>query len=221
MSNKAIDKDYLLRQLQAFESDVLAQKSIATQEGYHNLRYYNNKFSYKSGNTWTDIDLGGSSGGGGSSYTAGDGISISNDEISTDNMSAADMAEVAYPLPGVTPKLMKYSTSEQMVGYWIDGKPIYQRVLTGQLGTITDGVMTNQNNDVSSWSIDNIIQMNGILSNTYIFPTISDSYNRQVRVRFIKDENWIQIQCDQVSWSNKSYHLIIQYTKTTDSALSI
>ena len=50
-------------------------------------------------------------GGGGSSYTAGDGISISNNEISTDNMSAADMDEVVYPLPGVTPKLMRYSTT--------------------------------------------------------------------------------------------------------------
>ena len=58
MSNKAIDKDYLLRQLQGFEGDVLAQKSIATETGYHNFRYYNNKFSYKNGNTWTDIDVG-------------------------------------------------------------------------------------------------------------------------------------------------------------------
>ena len=57
MSNKAMDKDYLLRQLRSFEGDVLAQKSIASEEGYHNFRYYNGKFSYKNGSTWTDIDL--------------------------------------------------------------------------------------------------------------------------------------------------------------------
>ena len=39
------------------------------------------------------------SGGGGSSYTAGDGINIENDEISTDNMQSGDIAEVTYPLP--------------------------------------------------------------------------------------------------------------------------
>ena len=58
MSNKAMDKDYLLRQLRSFEGDVLAQKSIASEEGYHNFRYYNGALSYKDGNTWEDINLG-------------------------------------------------------------------------------------------------------------------------------------------------------------------
>lgn len=53
---KAIDKDYLLTQLRLFEGDVLAEKSIATEGGYHGFRYYNNKFAHKVGNTWYDID---------------------------------------------------------------------------------------------------------------------------------------------------------------------
>lgn len=40
-----------------------------------------------------------SGGGGGGSYTAGDGITIENDVISTDNMQSGDMADVVYPLP--------------------------------------------------------------------------------------------------------------------------
>ena len=57
MSNKATDKDYLLRQLHLFEDDVLAQRTVASEEGYHNFRFYNDKFSYKSGNSWEDIDF--------------------------------------------------------------------------------------------------------------------------------------------------------------------
>lgn len=42
---------------------------------------------------------GSGSGGGGETYTAGDGITIENGVISTDNMQSGDMADVVYPLP--------------------------------------------------------------------------------------------------------------------------
>ena len=58
MGNKAIDKNYLLRQLKNFEDDILSQKSIASEDGYHYFRYYNGKFAYKDGNTWIDIAVG-------------------------------------------------------------------------------------------------------------------------------------------------------------------
>ena len=63
-------------------------------------------------------------------YTAGDGIVIENDEISVDEMASADMSEIVTPLPSVMSRLPRYSTEEQIVGYWIDGKPIYQIVLS-------------------------------------------------------------------------------------------
>ena len=67
---------------------------------------------------------------GGKVYTAGDGISIdANDEISTDNMQSADMEDVLDILPGIESKYHKYTESEQIVGEWIDGKTIYERVI--------------------------------------------------------------------------------------------
>ncbi len=67
---------------------------------------------------------------GGKVYTAGDGISIdANDEISTDNMQSGDMDDVFDTFPGITSPYPKYSTSEQIVAEWIDGKYVYERVI--------------------------------------------------------------------------------------------
>ena len=68
--------------------------------------------------------------GGGSSYTAGDGIVIEDDEISTDNMPAADMSEIVTPLPSVMSRCHKYSTSPQIIGIWTNDKTIYEIVGT-------------------------------------------------------------------------------------------
>ena len=82
-------------------------------------------------------------GGSGSEYTAGDGINIDNDEISVDEMASEDMSEIVTPLPGVMSRRMKYSTDEQIVGEWIDGKPLYQK--TVDLGVLTNGKVVNHN----------------------------------------------------------------------------
>ena len=72
---------------------------------------------------------------GGSSYTAGDGIDITSNEISTDNMLPEDMSEILDPLPGATPRNINYSTTEQKVGTWIDGKPLYQKTIVYNTAT--------------------------------------------------------------------------------------
>lgn len=77
------------------------------------------------------------SGGGGSSYTAGDGIVIEDDEISTDNMPAADMSEIVTPLPSVMsrlPVLFDETGTERQVGWYKNSaglkKPVYEVDLT-------------------------------------------------------------------------------------------
>jgi len=75
---------------------------------------------------WRELQTGG---GGGGSYTAGDGIVIDNDEISTDNATSEDIEEILTPLPSVMSRRFKYSTEEQIVGEWIDGKPVYQKTI--------------------------------------------------------------------------------------------
>jgi len=46
-----------------------------------------------------------------------------------EDMPPADMEEVLSPLPSVMSRRMIYSTTEQVIGQWIDGKPLYQKVV--------------------------------------------------------------------------------------------
>lgn len=63
-------------------------------------------------------------------YTAGDGVDITNNEISTKVMQDGDMDDIISVLPSAQSKYHKYSADEQIVGEWIDGKPIYEKTIT-------------------------------------------------------------------------------------------
>ena len=63
-------------------------------------------------------------------------------------MPSADLEDVINPLPSVASRRHTYSTSEQIVGTWIDGKPIYQKTISGTLASSvnvesTIGTITN------------------------------------------------------------------------------
>lgn len=103
--------------------------------------------------------------------------------------------------------LHEYSTEEKVVGKWIDGKPIYEKVIN--VSTLNVG-----NNVIKFNNLNNIISYSG-------FQTIGDAkrnfpylqngnvgkvvINEYYNDRIIVVSNW---QCSNV-------HIIIQYTKTT------
>lgn len=58
----------------------------------------------------------------------------------------------------------RYSTTEQIVGYWIDGKPIYEKTI--ELNDITLPQNSNYNYDISSLDIDTPIKAEGAFINT-------------------------------------------------------
>ena len=65
----------------------------------------------------------------------GEGLLAEDDSVNEktivlpDAASAEDISEIVSPLPGAVVKRMKYSTEEQVVAEWIDGKPVYQKTL--------------------------------------------------------------------------------------------
>lgn len=149
-----------------------------------------------------------SSGGGGGSYTAGDGIVITNDEISTDNATAEDMEEIIPTLPSVMSRRFKYSTTEQVVGTWIDGKPLYQKTLTGTTGNINVvkslGTITN---------IDKLVHVIGVVTRS--------SGQQDV---LCDDKSAIAVASSSLNvivttnvLTNCNCHVIALYTKTTDT----
>ena len=65
----------------------------------------------------------------------GDGFKVSDDDTNEqtvaniNNMQSGDMDDVITTLPSAASKKegIKYSTTEQVIGEWIDGKPLYQK----------------------------------------------------------------------------------------------
>ena len=165
-------------------------------------------------------------GGSGTEYTAGNGILIENDEISVKEASAADIAEIVSPKPGVTNRKMKYSTDEQVIGEWIDGKPLYQK-------TIDCGFAPSTVTDNSKWFIvGNNIDFICIVNSFYMCPNDGNQtgslpyasgtdYRIEISAssKFSNDTNGyigINVKRDRSAFR---IYVTIQYTKTTDTSI--
>lgn len=170
--------------------------------------------------------LGGSSGGGGANYLAGDGIDISDDVISVDEMSTEDMSGIISPLPSVQSRRMKYSTEEQIVGEWIDGKPIYQKTITGTTGSDSNPIRV-----AIGASVDKAINVSGFVvqdpGNVYIPNNFWLNGTSSSNVQGFKIAVFNNSQPDYpntlvvtaniyAAYQNRPFYATIQYTKTTD-----
>lgn len=178
-------------------------------------------YQYDSANTvdptlgkWRELQTGG----GGTDYTAGNGIDITNNVISADAAPSEDMSEIVSPLPSIPTRCHKYSTEEQVVGEWIDGKPLYEKTLTDFSHTY------NQNTEYSisvGSNIDKIMVQSGYID--------IGSGNALLPLNFILTQVSNSIYCfpelinhtatlklKSVGWSFLGYVITVQYTKTTD-----
>ena len=108
---------------------------------------------------------------------------------------------------------MRYSTSEQVVGTWIDNKPIYQK-------TIDFGACPNATTKEVSLNIANIekiIYYNGFMlssdnATTIPLPNVADS---TYQVILVLNRSYIRITT-AVDRSSFNGYITIRYTKTTD-----
>lgn len=179
--------------------------------------------------------MGGSSGGGGhtiedaegtdltqrDTLQFGEGFKAEDDDtnkktvISPDVMQSGDMSDIITPLPTVQPRYQKYSTEEQVVGEWIDGKPIYAK-------TIADIVLTTNNSwyypldDSSGWNMDKMIKLEGFMEDTGSNPI-------KVPIPYNDGTNhvWCQFNLDrfflnQTLGSTWKLSITVFYTKITD-----
>lgn len=115
-----------------------------------------------------------------------------------------------------------YSTDETRIGTWIDGKPIYRRVVPFDESKVPSN-NTIEIADLSSWNIDLAITIRGFLGYFANQGDISTSFrpislgsggsddirmdidNKKLRIRTFS--NW-------VGWNRNC--AIVEYTKTTD-----
>ena len=118
-----------------------------------------------------------------------------------------------------------YSTNEQVVGTWINGKPLYQKVLTG---TLQDYSTSTVNNDIivdtnATNVIVKVAQVKRTNGNIYPFSVapyqwdIDNETNVQKGLAYtIRNNNTIRIIQHDTSNNSATYTIIVCYTKTTD-----
>lgn len=116
-----------------------------------------------------------------------------------------------------------YSTSETNTGKkWIDGKPIYRKVITGT--TSTKDAAFNVAHGISNYGImmiDNKSFIKSVGTSTFITPincppNSSSSYNnRPVRAAIVDNNITIYIGSYN-GYNSYEYNIILEYTKTTD-----
>ena len=176
--------------------------------------------------SWQQTNVQPSSGGGGS-YTAGEGIEITNDVISTKQSEEGDIDEIidVYPQAGNLVSIVNafnkgdiYSTEEKMIGQWIDGKPLYQKTI------VKNNFEIRQNASFAHGisNVDHIFIKEGHLTDdtgSVIVPLIwSDTYDgvyiNATNVGFKGTGVW-------GAQTTRTIYLTVRYTKNTDTAISI
>lgn len=84
-------------------------------------------------------------------------------EYGVEEMPSEDMADVITPLPSARPAYHKYSTEEQIVGEWIDGSTIYEKVIScGQVPqAVTAGTRVNKEVAHEVANMDRVVSLVG------------------------------------------------------------
>lgn len=104
-----------------------------------------------------------------------------------------------------------YSTEEQVVGTWIDGKPIYRKIITSSL----------QNNILHGISnVNEFVKMNAIACNLnsgkyFVVPSVRPAYT-QYEIGIFADATNITLEYQSSLPLTMEFKIILEYTKTTD-----
>jgi len=107
----------------------------------------------------------------------------------------------------VNDKKFNYSTEEQVVGTWIDGKPLYQKSISMSSWTVGHGIS----------NLGDVISCIGVINSgnmRFLIPYVSDNVSGY-RMTFVVDDTNIDIQHGS-GWTFSTVVATIQYTKTTD-----
>lgn len=138
------------------------------------------------------------------------------------NKAEVDQAIENVQLSGeVMAEMTVYSTEEQIIGSWINGKNIYRRVFTGSM----TGMGATWTNIAQVFNVDEVINLSGTISNTLTDGRSLNlnTYEEEAHnacFSFCKaDNNYLQARVN--GWNKKEwgfvFKLYFEYTKTTDA----
>jgi len=125
-------------------------------------------------------------------------------------MPSEDMSEVISPLPSVQPRYHKYSTEEHIVGEWIDGKTLYEKVFNCG-DNVTDGKTIALNLDNPAFVKIECFAVLG--SASMPVPTI-DSATNYMSFYYQSSTGNLVFRKAGTSWTQYTVYAIVQYTKS-------
>lgn len=143
-------------------------------------------------------------------YETDDVIDITESEIET---IWGETAGAADPTNNV------FSTEERLWGYWIDGKPIYRKTVTGTMPSV---VNTPKQIPVGA-SIDKVIKyefMMEIAGTFMLLPNMTNDFNGKAKVLVGNNDvtghtNSFIVVTDATTWLDLPVVVTVYYTKTT------
>ena len=138
-------------------------------------------------------------------------------EVNLNNVFAGGM-----PSANMTGQQIHYSTNEQVIGTWIDGKPLYQITIETTTPSTT-GWKANWI-DCSALDIDKLISQKGFyyrasdnwISDAPITWLNSNNDNTYIAWGYITNTKYIGINTNSSNYCSSPIWLTLQYTKTTD-----
>ena len=137
-------------------------------------------------------------------------------DVEVDGVSVVNQQGVA-EIPAIPDGLHHYSTTEQVIGTWIDGKPIYEKTINvGHNYGSPSGVIRPLDYTVSELNIDNIINYSGIDLNGQTLPYVTQNTQYSIYVFVQNTVSHIQIRKGTSMPYDKDIIITLQYTKTTD-----
>ena len=146
--------------------------------------------------------------------TAGTGLQKTNSEMAIKSFDSSDMADIVTPLPSSASKYMNYSLEEQVVGQWIDGKTIYEKV-------VNFGALPNATNKSVAHGISNFNAFVGIdgwaSDGTWYIPinhATEEITSNNFGIRVALDATYINVYTAK-NLSTYNGYFILRYTKTT------
>ena len=135
-------------------------------------------------------------------------------------VSAGAFLTIRYTKTTDTPGAVKYgtgndySTDEQIIGSWIDGKPLYQ--ITLDMGLLTNKSTKTTNHNISN--IDKIVDINGVAVNSTEAQPIPKSHDTDIKYQIQVTANHTSVSVFNRGYDYSSFnaYVTLKYTKTTD-----
>lgn len=107
-------------------------------------------------------------------------------------------------------KRNEYSTEERVIGKWIDGKPLYRKVLSATLPSTTGSSVA----DLTSLHIGSLVQIDSVTTTGAILPNNYKDVNNNGYSLYVNGTSLLAQLTSAVY--GRSINVILEYTKTTD-----